>query len=98
MSEKDITKEQQEELQKLADDMVEDAKDVVKDYKNNPSELDENTHFQVHESSPYVATREERLVGKIPTTADNQKKISKLLTEEKGVITDFNDLKDFKPK
>jgi len=30
--------------------------------------------------------------------ADNQKKISKLLTEEKGVITDFNDLKDFKPK
>ena len=75
MSEKDITKEQQEELQKLADDMVEDAKDVVKDYKNNPSELDENTHFQVHESSPYVATREERLVGKIPTTADNQKKI-----------------------
>ena len=75
MSEKDITKEQQEELQTLADDMVEDAKDVVKDYKNNPSELDENTHFQVHESSAYVATREERLVGKIPPTADNQKKI-----------------------
>ena len=37
------------------------AKDVVKDYKDTPSEMS-GSITQVHESSPFLATREERLI------------------------------------
>ena len=37
------------------------AKDVVKDYKDEPSEMS-GSITQVHESSPFLATREERLI------------------------------------
>ena len=56
----ELTKEQQKELEKIVEDVVEEAKNVVEDYTKNPSEMS-GSITQVHESSPYVATREERL-------------------------------------
>ena len=55
-------KEQKEKLQKLIDDILELADEVVKDYENKPSELSGSV-IQVHEDSPYLATKEERLLG-----------------------------------
>ena len=39
MSKNDLTKEQQEELDKLQKEIVDEAKKVVEDYADNPSEL-----------------------------------------------------------
>tara|TARA_R110000824_G_scaffold60492_3_gene161649 strand:+ start:1948 stop:2175 length:228 start_codon:yes stop_codon:yes gene_type:complete len=55
-----MNKEQKEELKKLISEITDEAKNVVKDYKNNPSEMSGSV-VQVHENSPYIATREERL-------------------------------------
>ena len=68
MSKQELTKKQQKELQKLADDMVNDAKNVVKDYKTNPSELSSNEYVEFHEDSPYLMEREERLKSPISTS------------------------------
>ena len=57
-----LNKNQQEELKKLISELTEDAKNVVKDYKDNPSEISGSV-VQVHENSPYVATRKERLIS-----------------------------------
>ena len=57
-----LNKNQQEELKKLISELTEDAKNVVKDYKDNPSEISGSV-VQVHENSPYLATREERLMS-----------------------------------
>tara|TARA_R100000008_G_C3481043_1_gene113853 strand:- start:44 stop:256 length:213 start_codon:yes stop_codon:yes gene_type:complete len=55
-----MNKEQKEELKKLIAEITNEAKNVVEDYINNPSEMSGSV-TQVHENSPYVATREERL-------------------------------------
>ena len=55
-----IKKKQQEELQKALDEIMEEAKNVVKDYTKNPSEMSGSV-TQVHQNSPYLATREERV-------------------------------------
>ena len=60
MGDKFLTKSQQEELKKLISEITDEAKNVVNDYKDNPSEMS-GSITQVHENSPYVATREERL-------------------------------------
>jgi lipid II:glycine glycyltransferase (peptidoglycan interpeptide bridge formation enzyme) len=57
---KKLTKKEQKELDNLLKEITEEAKKVVEDYTKNPSELS-GSITQVHESSPYVATREERL-------------------------------------
>ena len=57
-----LNKNQQQELKKLISELTEDAKNVVKDYKDNPSEISGSV-VQVHENSPYVATRKERLIS-----------------------------------
>ena len=62
-----LTKEQLKELQRLTDDIMDEAKEVVKDYSENPSDMSGST-IQIHENSPYQATKEERLItfdGKI---------------------------------
>ena len=41
-------------------EITEEAKNVVEDYIKNPSELS-GSITQIHESSPLVATKEERL-------------------------------------
>ena len=55
-----LSKKQSKELQDLIDDITDKAKEVVEDYKNNPSEMSGSV-TQVHQNSPYLATREERL-------------------------------------
>tara|TARA_B100000287_G_scaffold359119_1_gene351051 strand:- start:227 stop:466 length:240 start_codon:yes stop_codon:yes gene_type:complete len=60
MSKDILTKEQQEELRKLIEEINQEAKNVIEDYTKNPSELS-GSMTQVHENSPYLATREERL-------------------------------------
>ena len=48
-------------LQSIVAEIEQLAKDVVKDYKDKPSEMS-GSITQVHESSPFLATREERLI------------------------------------
>ena len=48
-----LTKEQQEELQRIIDSINEEAKRVVEDYTQNPSELSGSYHI-VHENSPLL--------------------------------------------
>tara|TARA_Y100000310_G_C20017081_1_gene505673 strand:- start:249 stop:458 length:210 start_codon:yes stop_codon:yes gene_type:complete len=62
MSNLKLIKKHKEELQKLTDEILELANEVVKDYKNKSSELS-GSLVQVHEDSPYLATKEERLLG-----------------------------------
>ena len=46
-----LSKEQQEELQKAFDEIMEEAKEVVKDYTKNPSDMSGSYHY-VNENSP----------------------------------------------
>jgi hypothetical protein len=55
-----MNKKQKKELQKLISKITEEAKSVVDDYTKNPSEMSGSV-TQVHENSPLIATREERL-------------------------------------
>ena len=48
-------------LQSIMTEIEQLAKDVVKDYKDEPSEMS-GSITQVHESSPFLATRKERLI------------------------------------
>ena len=52
MSEK-LTKEQQEELQKIADEITNTAKDLVEDYAKNPSKIS-GSFIEIHENSPIL--------------------------------------------
>tara|TARA_Y100000034_G_scaffold108288_1_gene138550 strand:- start:164 stop:412 length:249 start_codon:yes stop_codon:yes gene_type:complete len=56
----ELTKKQKEELENLMREVSEEAKKVRLDYKENPSTMSGSV-TQVHENSPYIATREERL-------------------------------------
>ncbi len=56
-----LTKEQQKELDKLTEDMVEEAKKVRLDYEKNPSDMSGSVHY-VHENSPFLKEKHERLV------------------------------------
>ena len=58
---KKLTKKNKEELQSLIDEVISEAKEVSKDYKKNPSDMSGSV-IQIHQDSPYLATREERLV------------------------------------
>ena len=55
-----MSKKQERELKQLIKELTKEAKNVVEDYKNNPSEMS-GSITQVHENSPLIATREERL-------------------------------------
>ena len=46
-----LTKKEQQELEKLIKEITEEAKSVVKDYKDNPSEISGSV-TQVHSNSP----------------------------------------------
>ena len=48
-----LTKEQKEELQKLIDELNTTAKDVFKDYNDNPSEISGSV-TQIHIDSPIL--------------------------------------------
>ena len=57
----ELTKEQQELLKRLTDEMMNLATSVVSDYETTPSDLTSGSIVQIHEGSPYVASKEERL-------------------------------------
>ena len=51
----DLTKEQKEELEKLQKEIIDEAKKVVEDYVDNPSEISGST-INIHHNSPVLDT------------------------------------------
>jgi len=52
----ELTKKQKEELQRLTDEIMGLAVEVVDDYENNPSETSGST-VEIHEDSPFLDER-----------------------------------------
>ena len=50
-----MTKEQKEELEKLQKEIVDEAKKVVEDYVDNPTDISGST-VNIHHNSPYLDT------------------------------------------
>ena len=53
----ELTKEQKKELEKLQKEIIDEAKKVVDDYVDNPSESS-GSMVRVHENSPYLDSDE----------------------------------------
>ena len=53
----DLTKEQREELEKLQKEIIDEAKKVVEDYVDNPSEISGST-VNIHQNSPFLDSDE----------------------------------------
>ena len=51
----DLTKEQKEELEKLQNEIIDEAKKVVDNYVDNPSEISGST-ISIHQNSPFLDT------------------------------------------
>jgi len=49
----DLTKEQREELEKLQKEIIDEAKKVVEDYVDNPSDISGSV-VSIHENSPFL--------------------------------------------
>ena len=49
----DLTKEQREELEKLQKEIIDEAKKVVEDYVDNPSDISGSV-VNIHQNSPYL--------------------------------------------
>ena len=54
----DLTKEQKEELEKLQKEILEEAKKVVDDYVDNPSDISGSV-VNIHQNSPYLDSDED---------------------------------------
>ena len=50
---KELSKKQKEELQRLIEEINQEAKDIVEDYSQNPSEISGSV-VRVHEASPFM--------------------------------------------
>ena len=48
-----LTKKEQQKLEELVKEITEEAKSVVKDYRDNPSEISGSV-VQIHENSPFM--------------------------------------------
>jgi TRAP-type C4-dicarboxylate transport system substrate-binding protein len=48
-----LTKKEQQELEKLIKEITEDAKHVIEDYEENPSEMS-GSSIHIHENSPFM--------------------------------------------
>ena len=70
---KELSKREKEELQKLTNEITQEAKNVVEDYVKNPSEISGSV-VQIHEDSPFI---DERLPD-----GKGWKKVLKGLSEE----------------
>jgi hypothetical protein len=55
---KKLTKEQKKELEKLQKEIVDEAKKVVNDYIDNPSDISGST-INIHQNSPYLDTKKD---------------------------------------
>ena len=49
----DLTKEQKEELEKLQKEIIDEAKKVVEDYVDNPTDISGST-VSIHQNSPFL--------------------------------------------
>ena len=49
----DLTKEQKEELEKLQKEIVDEAKKVVEDYVDNPTDISGSV-VSIHQNSPFL--------------------------------------------
>ena len=52
---KNLTKKQQKELEKLSDEVICEAKKVKRDYEKNPSKMS-GSYINIHEKSPFLDT------------------------------------------
>ena len=57
MMEDDLTKEQREELEKLQKEIIDEAKKVVEDYVDNPSDISGSV-VNIHQNSPFLESDE----------------------------------------
>ena len=53
----DLTKEQKEELEKLQKEIIDEAKKVVDNYVDNPSDISGST-ISIHQNSPFLDSDE----------------------------------------
>ena len=53
----DLTKEQKEELEKLQKEIIDEAKKVVEDYVDNPSDVSGSV-VNIHQNSPFLDSDE----------------------------------------
>jgi len=53
-----LTKEQQEELEKLQKEIIDEAKKVVENYVDNPSDISGSV-VNIHQNSPFLDEDEE---------------------------------------
>ena len=51
----DLTKEQKKELEKLKNEIIDEAKKVVNDYVDNPSDISGSV-VGIHQNSPFLDT------------------------------------------
>ena len=51
----ELTKEQREELEKLQKEIIDEAKKVVDNYVENPSDISGST-INIHQNSPFLDT------------------------------------------
>ena len=57
MMEDDLTKEQREELEKLQNEIIDEAKKVVEEYADNPSDISGSV-VNIHQNSPFLESDE----------------------------------------
>ena len=51
---KELTKAQKKELEKIMKEITEEAKSVVDDYVKNPSKISGSAEIRIHENSPWL--------------------------------------------
>ena len=54
----DLTKEQKEELEKLQKEIIDEAKKVVDNYVDNPTDISGST-VNIHQNSPFLDSDED---------------------------------------
>ena len=54
----ELTKEEREELEKLQNEIIEEAKKVVEDYVDNPSDISGSV-VNIHQNSPFLDENED---------------------------------------
>ena len=57
-SKNNLTKEQQEELEKLQNEIIDEAKKVVENYVDNPSDISGSV-VNIHQNSPFLDSDDE---------------------------------------
>tara|TARA_R100001015_G_C4444655_1_gene36987 strand:- start:33 stop:293 length:261 start_codon:yes stop_codon:yes gene_type:complete len=58
MDNDDLTKEQREELEKLKKEILDEAKKVVDDYVDNPTDISGSV-VNIHQNSPFLDTNDD---------------------------------------